>query len=90
MKKKIIVKGVVQGVFFRENTKKLANSLRLKGHVKNNFDGSVEIVASGEDNKVKKLIEWCKRGPPQAKVNSVEVKDHYELVNNEKEFQITH
>ncbi|MBT4823753.1 acylphosphatase [Candidatus Woesearchaeota archaeon] len=90
MKKKIIIKGHVQGVFYRENTKKLAKALGLKGYVKNKFDGSVKIVVSGEENKIKKLIKWCKHGPMHATVENVEVKEHDKIIDEKKEFQITH
>ena len=68
----IIVKGNVQGVFFRANTKDIAIKLGLKGYVKNLPDGSVEIVAEGE--KVNELIEFCKKGTEYAKVEDVVVK----------------
>lgn len=66
------VKGDVQGVFFRANTKDKADELKVTGWVRNCRDGSVECVAEGEKEKLEELTEWCKKGPPGAKVNSVE------------------
>lgn len=76
MEKQVMIKvyGLVQGVNFRYYTQKYALSLNLKGYVKNNDDGSVEIVGLGEEENLKKLIEWAKVGPPAARVEKIEVK----------------
>jgi len=68
----ILVFGTVQGVFFRSETKNLADQLGLVGWVKNNKDSSVEIIASGERKTLEKLLEWCYRGPVGAKVTEIE------------------
>lgn len=73
--KHILVKGSVQGVFFRKNTKDVATNLNLTGWVKNTDDGDVEIVAQGTDDALQQLINWCKQGPPKADVEDVVVKD---------------
>lgn len=65
--------GAVQGVFFRENTVQKAKELRIKGFVRNLADGSVEAVFEGHENKVKEMIEWCKKGPPLAKVDNLKL-----------------
>lgn len=68
----ILVEGRVQGVFFRANTKKKAQSLGLTGWVKNLDDGGVEVVAEGE--RVSDLLEWIKKGGPSlARVKRIEV-----------------
>ncbi len=67
------VVGRVQGVFFRAFTKEEAENLGLTGYVTNYDDGSVYIEAEGEENKLKKLIKWCHKGPIFAKVEKVEV-----------------
>lgn len=77
----IIVKGNVQGVLFRSNTKNIALELGLNGYVKNLSDGSVGVVAEGSEEKIKKLIEFCKIGPRAAKVESIDVK--FEKPKNE-------
>ena len=68
----ILVKGRVQGVYFRVSTAQTATELGIKGHVENLMDGTVRIVAEGTTENLKKLIEWCGEGPPRAKVESVE------------------
>jgi len=78
--------GRVQGVWFRANTKEIADKLGLKGWVRNMPDGSVEAVFEGDDENVEKAIEWCHRGPPLARVDRVEVE--YEEPKGETEFRI--
>jgi acylphosphatase len=68
------ISGRVQGVFFRAHTKELADELGLTGWVRNLPDGRVEAVFEGEEDAVKEAIEWCKRGPPLASVEKVEVR----------------
>jgi Acylphosphatases len=70
---KIYVSGLVQGVFFRAYTRNVARTLGLKGWVRNLPDGRVEIYAEGEEESLKKLVEWCKIGPPHAIVEDVKV-----------------
>ena len=72
----VYISGLVQGVFFRATTKEKADRLGVKGFVRNLPDGRVEAVFEGDEKAVKKIIEWCHRGPPAARVESVEV--HYE------------
>lgn len=69
----ILVSGIVQGVFFRANTKEKAKELKIKGWVKNLSDGRVEILAEGDEEKIQMLIEWCWKGPELAKVENVDV-----------------
>lgn len=69
----IVVKGLVQGVFFRAHTEQAAKRLGLSGWVKNRPDGSVEIKAEGDEEKVKRFVEWCHQGPPSARVTGVDV-----------------
>lgn len=73
--KYIIVKGIVQGVFFRASTKTQAQKLGVRGEVRNRPDGSVEIKAEGNEAAVMALIQWCHAGPPRAKVEEVVVED---------------
>jgi len=74
----LIIEGRVQGVWFRDSTRTEATRLNLTGWVKNRFDGSVELVAEGPRDKVKKLIEWCHHGPPSARVSGVhEIKEDF-------------
>jgi acylphosphatase len=80
----IIVKGRVQGVYFRAYTQKQAVKLNVKGFVRNLADGSVEIVASGHPDELQKLVAWCHKGPILAKVSEVittphQVDEHFEM-----------
>ena len=69
-----LISGLVQGVFFRSETRRIAKSLNIKGWVKNLPDGRVEVMAEGEKDKIDKLIEFLKQGPPAASVDNVDVK----------------
>ncbi|MFW6067352.1 MAG: acylphosphatase [Myxococcota bacterium] len=70
----MVVRGRVQGVFFRASTQREARQLGLSGWVKNRPDGSVEIVAEGEEDQVKDLLAWAQHGPTTARVDKVETK----------------
>jgi acylphosphatase len=83
----VYISGIVQGVFFRANTKRVADRLGVKGWVRNLIDGRVEAVFEGDKEAVNKIIEWCKTGPPLARVDNVEV--HWEPYKGEfEEFSI--
>jgi len=67
----LIIEGRVQGVFFRDTTRREAVGLGLRGWVKNRFDGSVEVIAEGPKDKVENLVQWCRQGPPAARVTEI-------------------
>jgi len=69
----VLIKGIVQGVFFRANTKRKADELGVNGWVKNTSDGNVEAVFEGEKENVEKLIEWARKGPKGARVDTINV-----------------
>ncbi len=69
----VFVSGRVQGVFFRSETKHEAESRDVKGWVRNLSDGRVEAVFEGEEETVKALVEFCRRGPLGAIVASVDL-----------------
>ena len=69
----IKVYGQVQGVFFRQGVKDVAEKFGLTGWVSNGDDGSVKIMAEGEEENLQKLIEWCKMGTSSARVEPVQV-----------------
>ncbi len=71
---KIIVKGRVQGVFFRSETREVARHLGLKGYVRNLGNGDVEVIAQGEEKELAELIGFCNKGPAAADVSKVDVK----------------
>jgi acylphosphatase len=68
---KILVKGRVQGVFFRASTKEKAQELKIVGNVKNLANGNVEIYAKGSEKNINELVEWCKEGPRLAHVEDI-------------------
>ena len=69
----VIITGFVQGVNFRSATRQRASNLGLTGWVKNLHSGEVEAVFEGPEDKVKEMIDWCKKGPPLAQVDDVKV-----------------
>ncbi|WP_026905160.1 acylphosphatase [Pedobacter glucosidilyticus] len=71
----IIVKGKVQGVFFRDSTKAVADQLGVKGIVKNLPNGDVFIEAELDPVFEQDFLEWCKTGPDEAEVTAIEVKE---------------
>ncbi len=68
----IVIEGIVQGVFFRAGTREESCKLGLTGWVKNCSDGCVEAVFEGDIDKIEKIVEWCKKGPPGAVVRNIE------------------
>ncbi len=69
----IIVQGIVQGVFFRANTRRVAQSLALTGWVKNLPDGRVEVLAEGLPDNVDDFVNWCQKGPSFSRVEHAEI-----------------
>ncbi len=70
----LFVRGRVQGVYFRATAQREARQHGLSGWVKNRQDGSVEIVAEGEEDDVKDFLSWAHAGPSTARVDDVEVR----------------
>jgi acylphosphatase len=71
---RVHIHGLVQGVYFRAETESRARALGVAGWVRNVPDGSVEAVFEGEAEHVKRLVEWCGRGPRGSRVDRVEVR----------------
>jgi acylphosphatase len=69
----VYVSGDVQGVFFRDSTRKKAEQLGLAGWVKNLPDGRVEALFEGPSQRVREMVRWCEQGPPHAAVENVDV-----------------
>jgi len=67
------IHGRVQGVWFRESMRREAERLDASGWVRNAPDGSVEAMVQGSETAVDALVEWARRGPPQARVDRVEI-----------------
>lgn len=87
--KKITIRiiGRVQGVFFRHIARIRAEELKLTGWARNEDDGSVTIAAEGEEEALQKFIDWCRHGPPLARVDEMKVK-WGEAVGVFKKFEI--
>ena len=68
---KFHVSGRVQGVFFRASARDEALRLKLSGYAKNLADGSVEVLACGDERALDALERWLRRGPPSARVDQV-------------------
>jgi acylphosphatase len=69
----IIVKGRVQGVYFRQNAQRMCSKSGVTGWVLNMDDGSVEAILEGDKNSVENTISWFKVGPPSACVEKIEL-----------------
>lgn len=82
----LIVSGRVQGVFFRANVRSKANELGLKDYAKNLENGNVEVVAQGDEDKIKELVDFIKKGPGVAEVKGVEI--NHRQPENFKNFEI--
>jgi acylphosphatase len=70
---RVVVRGLVQGVWFRESCRRRAIELGVDGWVRNRADGTVEAVMSGDEAAVAQLVAWCRAGPPRAEVTGVDV-----------------
>jgi acylphosphatase len=73
IRRHVVVRGLVQGVFFRDSLRRLASSLGVSGWVRNTGDGAVEAVFEGEPDAVARLVDFCRRGPRGARVDDIEV-----------------
>jgi len=67
----MVIEGKVQGVWFRDSTRRQAEALGVAGWGRNRPDGGVEVVAEGPSASVRRLVEWCRKGPPMARVARV-------------------
>jgi acylphosphatase len=83
----VLIKGFVQGVFFRVKVQNLAKKFGITGWVKNLPDGNVEAVFEGEDNSLKEIILFCKKGPIGSKVEDVIIKNE-KFIGEFKDFKI--
>ncbi len=72
----LIIHGRVQGVWFRASTQEVARRLGIQGWVRNRRDGTVEVLAEGDEAKIEELVAWCHEGPPGAVVIRVDRTDH--------------
>ena len=85
---KIIIKGTVQGIFFRNFVRDNANKLGLKGFVRNLENGNVEVFCEGEIDSVDKFCEICKKGSKHSVIRNVTIKEA--PFQDFKEFKVLH
>ena len=72
IRRRVLVRGRVQGVFFRDSTRRMAASRGVSGWVRNRPDGAVEAVLEGDPADVEAIVSFCGRGPRGAEVETVE------------------
>ena len=85
---RLVVSGRVQGVWYRGSMEREAARLGVAGWVKNRPDGTVEAVVEGDPASVEALVGWCRKGPPSARVDGVEI--HDEAPQGLAGFRVTH
>ena len=73
IRRRIVARGNVQGVFFRDTTRRRAESLGVAGSAVNRSDGAVEVVVEGEDDAVESMVRFVREGPGRAEVSDVDV-----------------
>ena len=86
VRRRVVVRGRVQGVFFRDSCAREANALGVRGWVLNRTDGCVEAVFEGEPDAVETIIDWARTGPAAAYVTEIEVEE--EEPQAERAFEI--
>lgn len=74
IRRRVVVRGRVQGVYFRDTVRRAALAAGVAGWVRNNPDGTVEAVLEGEPEAVERLVGLCRTGPPGARVDGVSVR----------------
>ena len=85
-RRRVIVRGDVQGVFFRDSCHQAAIAAAVTGWVSNRSDGSVEAIFEGEQGAVEAMCAWCREGPAHARVDDLEITE--EPVRGESGFQV--
>jgi acylphosphatase len=75
IRRRVVIHGWVQGVFFRDSTRQRARQHGVAGWVRNNWDGTVEAVFEGDADAVERLVSFCRQGPRGARVERVDVSD---------------
>jgi acylphosphatase len=75
VRRRVVVTGRVQGVWFRESCRREAASLGVAGWVRNRADGAVEAAFEGPSDRVLAMVTWCRIGPPHADVDAIDVVD---------------
>jgi acylphosphatase len=86
IRQRVVVRGLVQGVFFRDTCRREAAAQHVAGWVRNRSDGAVEAVFEGEPQAVEAMTRWCRTGPRHARVDRVECAD--EAPTGERGFEV--
>ena len=86
VRRRVVVHGRVQGVFFRDSCQRMASTAGVSGWVRNRNDGAVEAVFEGEPHAVDQMVTWSRQGPRRAEVTDVEVVQ--EEVKGESGFRV--
>ncbi len=75
VRRRVVVSGRVQGVFFRDTCRRVAQQAGVAGSASNRRDGTVEVILEGDEEAVDRVISWCRRGTEHARVEGVDVRD---------------
>lgn len=75
VRRQLVVRGHVQGVFFRDSLREQAEAVGVAGSASNREDGAVEVVLEGPPDAVEEVVSFCRTGPPRADVEDLEVSD---------------
>ena len=87
VRRRVVVHGRVQGVWFRESARRRAEELGVSGWIRNRADGAVEAELEGDLEDVEVMVAWFGHGPPQARVDTIDVEDRAAL--GERGFGVT-
>ncbi|HSH61914.1 MAG TPA: acylphosphatase [Acidimicrobiales bacterium] len=75
VRRRVVVEGDVQGVFFRDECRKAAQRAGVAGSARNRSDGRVEVVLEGDEAAVERMVDWCRRGSSRSEVTGTEVSE---------------
>jgi acylphosphatase len=75
VRKRVVVSGLVQGVFFRDTCRRQAATAGVAGWVRNRPDGTVEAVFEGPADRVERMVDWARRGPSRAIVSDITIRE---------------
>ena len=85
---RLYIKGIVQGIFFRQFIKDNAERNNIRGFVRNLEDGRVEVFIEGDNENVEKMVDLCQKGPKHSRIEKVDI--HEEKFQDFKEFKVLH
>jgi acylphosphatase len=75
IRRRVLVSGRVQGVFYRDSCRQKAEEEGIGGSARNLSDGRVEVILEGDDDAVERMTQWCRQGSGAAQVESVEIEE---------------